>query len=285
MTLISRIAGAALGAAALIALTCSSAGASAAGAPSSVTLAAATQGIAFAQSPPSVQPSAAESSYVPITPCRIVDTRTGTGTGGTPIGSGQTRAYNVGGTFGFGPQGGKSGGCGIPVGATALAATMTAVNPSHGGYMRAWPNGQSEPTATLLNYGNFSIGTGATISINSSTANALKVRNYYGPTDLVIDVSGYYVKQLAGMIKYDGLPHTGSSRIVSSTKVGTGVYDVQFDRDVRNCAATASVYSSGKGFYASTSTFHGDDTSMVRVNVWTSAGAAVDESFYIHVAC
>ncbi len=200
-----------------------------------------------------------------------------------PISSLQTRTYYVGGTFGFAPQGGKPGGCGIPVGAVSVAATMTAVNPDNGGFMRAWPNGQSEPQATLLNYGDFSIGTGATISINQSSAYSLKVRNYQGPTDLVIDVSGYYVKQLAGMINPSGSPYAGSSRIVSASKAGPGVYDVKFDRNVRYCAATATAYSSG--YYASTSTFYGADTSKVRVFLWNSIGVPVDQYFYIHVAC
>src|SRR6478735_2984629 len=111
-----------------------------------------------------------------ITPCRIVDTREGTGTGHTPIGNLQTRTYFVGGTFGFAPQGGKPGGCGIPVGATAIATTFIAVNPTNKGGLRAWPNGQPEPTANVLNYGTFTMTGNPTTTINPSTAYSLKVR-------------------------------------------------------------------------------------------------------------
>ena len=65
---------------------------------------------------PTFQPSPAGSIFVPITPCRIADTRLG---GGIVTGS-STRSFYVAGTVGFAPQGGKSGGCGVPLGATAV---------------------------------------------------------------------------------------------------------------------------------------------------------------------
>jgi hypothetical protein len=136
--------------------------------------------------------AAAPARYVAITPCRIVDTRYGTGTNGTPFSTLQTRTYYVGGTVGFAPQGGTSGGCGIPVGATALAATFLVVGPSGGGRVHAWPNGQAEPNATTYYYGSHTGSSGTTVSINAASAYALKVRNYSATTDLVIDVTGYY---------------------------------------------------------------------------------------------
>ena len=235
---------------------------------------------------PDFQPSS-EMSYVPITPCRIIDTRNGTGTGGTPFASGTTRTYYVSGTSGFAPQGGKSDGCGIPSGATAIAATLTAANPNptraNGGF-HAWPNGQTEPSATVLNYGDFQISAGATVTINSTTAYSLKVRNYYGISDLVVDVFGYYVKPMAGFIAEAGGPYAGSSRILGSTRTATGIYEVQFDRDIHFCSATATVYVSS--YYASASTWF--DTSRpdtVQVRIWTSVGNPDNQFFYIQVFC
>jgi len=136
----------------------------------------------------------------------------------------------------------------------------------------------------MLNYGTFSNGTGGTLSINASTAYALKIRNYGGPTDVVVAVNGYYVKPLAGMITPGGDPYSGSSRILSATNTGTGVYQVKFDRNIRYCAATATVYSSG--YYASTSTwFDSTRPDTVQVRVYNAAGAAVNQYFYVNVAC
>jgi hypothetical protein len=244
---------------------------------------AATGVDAVPQLAPTVQSVNTETHYVPVTPCRIVDTRAGVGTGKTKIANNQTRAYYVGGTFGFAPQGGKGGGCAIPVGATAIAATLTAVAPTHGGFMRAWPNGVAEPSATALNYGTFSIGTGATITINSSSAYALKVKNYGGPTDLVVDVAGYYAKPMAALIQSDGIAYDGTSRVVNSGRLGVGQYWVEFDRDITYCQATASAYNIAA--VSRVDTFSDAATTRVRVILYNSVGAVTDGWFYLIVSC
>ena len=87
---------------------------------------------------PAFETNPSESRYVAVTPCRIIDTRNGAGVNNTPFSALQTRTFSVGGTTGFTAQGGKSGGCGIPVGAVGVAATLTAAEPnpdsSNGGF-------------------------------------------------------------------------------------------------------------------------------------------------------
>ncbi len=223
-----------------------------------------------------------EDTYVPLTPCRIVDTREGTGTNGTPFQPQQTRTYYVGGTFGFAPAGGKSGGCGIPVGATAIAATITAVDPTHGGYLRAWPNGSTEPTATVLNFKDTSISTGVTLPINQTSAYSLKLRSY-GNTDIVVDVAGYYAKPMSALIQSDGVSYDGTSRVQNSGRLGVGSYWVQFDRDITYCQAQANAYNTAT--YARVDTFTDASTTRVRVLTYNSVGTATDSWFYLTVTC
>ena len=110
--------------------------------------------------------SVGQNLFVPITPCRVVDTRGAVG----PFSSGQTRTYYVAGTSGFAPQGGHSGGCGIPAGAVAVTASLSAVSPVHAGFFRAWAYGGAEPQARpLLNYSTVNITTGATVPLNPGT--------------------------------------------------------------------------------------------------------------------
>ena len=45
-----------------------------------------------------------------------------------------------------GIQGGTTGGCAIPAGATAVEASVSAVTPSASGFSRAWPAGTAQPT-------------------------------------------------------------------------------------------------------------------------------------------
>lgn len=212
--------------------------------------------------------------FVPVTPCRVVDTRGAVG----PITSGQTRTYYIGGTFGFAPQGGTSGGCGIPGGAKAVSATFTAVNPTKSGYLRAWAAGQAEPGATLLNYATNSIGIGSVVPLQDAQGK-LSVKNYQGPTHLVIDVNGYYIQQLQAYISSSGTVLDQSGRLVSATRTGTGTYTLVWDRDISSCSGQASsdisgyiesVYTSGTSAY---------------IYVYNNAGTASDYWANVVINC
>jgi hypothetical protein len=127
-----------------------------------------------------------ESNFVPITPCRLGDTREV----GGPFGGQTVRDYSAYGNLNA--QGGLDT-CGIPDTAVAIHINFTAVNPSGFGYLRAWPYGEDEPGATLLNF---------TAGVNISNATALAICNdcdfdfnvkiYLASTELVIDAVGYY---------------------------------------------------------------------------------------------
>ena len=227
-------------------------------------------------------PNRLEGVYDPITPCRIVDTLLGGGS----LHNGTSRAFYVGGTTAFASQGGKSGGCGIPVGALSITANITAVNPGGHGYLRAYPNGSSEPNATILSYAAVgSTGTGTTVAINKTSAQSLKITNHGGPVDLIIDVTGYYAQQIEGMISPTGGLFAGSSRILSATHDGIGSYTVTLDTNVQYCTPTATayfghVYASAVGF----------DSTHVHVYVWgldstTHAVVPFDGYFYLNVEC
>jgi hypothetical protein len=173
-----------------------------------------------------------ESVYVAITPCRIVDTRLGLG----PFANAQTRSFAVVGSAGFSAQGGKSDGCGIPSTATAIAASMTAQVPVHGGYMRFWPADEPEPTATLLNYVKAQNSeTGGVITIDAGANPAIKVKNYGGPAGVVIDVTGYFAPQIAVSLDALGGITGGGDGILSVLHPSTGSYLVETDADVTNC--------------------------------------------------
>ena len=143
---------------------------------------------------PQTQP---ETLFKSVAPCRVVDTRIR----GGALASGTARAFFVGGTYGFAPQGGKTGGCGIPAGATAVAAVVTAVSPVNGGFLVAWPYATAEPNSSILNYpAHTTAGTGVTLALSSGGSQGLTIRNSGGPTQLIIDVQGYYVPQIQALI-------------------------------------------------------------------------------------
>ncbi len=120
------------------------------------------------------------SAYVPITPCRVVDTRR---VGGR-FGNGTQRSWQVSGT------------CGVPSGATAIEAAVSAVAPKGTGYLRVWPADVSEPNATVVNYAGRGITNTGPIQL--SAAGAVRARNLgSASTDVVLDVVGYYLRTTA----------------------------------------------------------------------------------------
>lgn len=216
-----------------------------------------------------------ETSYVAITPCRVVDTRVN----GGALGDGVAREYYVAGTFGFSPQGGKSGGCGIPTSAKAVSTTVTAVGAAGEGYVRSYPAGSSEPTATLLNYSKVNTGTSGNLPIRSGSGKHLALKNHLSSTHLVVDVTGYFIPQMDAYILSSGTISDNSGRLLSSTKTGTGTYSLQWDRDVTACSVNVNPDFSAKFATAYTS------GTYTYVYTFTDAGVPVDYWFNINVNC
>lgn len=138
--------------------------------------------------------------FVPVEPCRIIDTRLA----GGMMAAGAVRHFEVAGTANFEAQGGKAGGCGIPLGAsTPLAAAVVinviAVGPQGPGHLRAWEFNQPPPNASIINYSNVSglnIANGVVVPIAgiSSLDKDLSIDANVSPTFVVADVTGYFTR-------------------------------------------------------------------------------------------
>ena len=215
-----------------------------------------------------------ENSYATIAPCRILDTKTATG--GNLV-AGVTRNFVVGGTSGFAPQGGNSGGCNIPTNATAITASISSSSTTGNGYLRAWARGTTEPTlaTTVLLVKGVQQFTGTTIPISPS---GISVKAYGGNTRFVIDVTGYYIPKMYAVILSTGT-FVGYSRITGlSHTTGSGFYTLSTDTDVSTCAINVSSfanyqaagYASGSNIYVQTS---------------NAAGTAGDFYFQVAVTC
>ncbi|MEZ5205715.1 MAG: hypothetical protein R2690_01745 [Acidimicrobiales bacterium] len=127
--------------------------------------------------------NAAGARFNGINPKRLVDTRDGTGgvTGKLAAGTGATRTYTLAGVAGSG----------VPAGATAVVANVTATGPTTGTHLTAWPANQAMPLASTLN-----VPAGATRAnlaiIGLSSAGQAKFFNNAGETHLIVDVVGYF---------------------------------------------------------------------------------------------
>jgi hypothetical protein len=131
--------------------------------------------------------------YFPLAPCRLLDTRIGTGTFAGPKAPGTEVAFSV--NDSLGPQGGLLAGCGVPIAdPPALSVVITAVPTDTGqGNLRAYPTGGTIPTASVVNYQGGVVVAAGTITQSAVTTNELTVRNQgAGTTHIVVDVTGYF---------------------------------------------------------------------------------------------
>lgn len=129
--------------------------------------------------------------YTPVTPCRIVDTRSATAgaiTGDT------TRSFDVDGTN-FSTQGGFAGSCAIPSGvAKAVVMTITVTQPNAAGWFTAWAVGGAKPLISVLNYdANATIANTTIVPVNPGAGNDFSLYSY-ATAHAVIDVMGYFAR-------------------------------------------------------------------------------------------
>lgn len=221
-------------------------------------------------------------TFVPITPCRIVDTRAA----GGKIAAGGTRSFHVRGSTGFAAQGGNSTGCGIPASAAAISASLTASQPDGAGYLRAWPNGQSAPNTTMLNYPAAGVGdtTGATILLGGGSFD-ITVGIFDHAAQVIIDVTGYYEPQMHLIILADGTVWYGNATHLTEVihTTGTGSYSLVFDRSLAGCNVLTT--SNDQRDVQAIGSWGGTTLTVSTSHESAGVFTQTDESFQVFVIC
>jgi hypothetical protein len=162
------------------------------------------------------------STYVPIPPCRLIDSRAGetnVGPRSAPLIGGEVALFNVW---------GANGNCTIPGDAAALQMNVTIANPSADGFLTIWPTDELRPTAASQNW----------VAAQPPTPNAVTAKLSYsgqfsmfinaGTADVIVDISGYYAD------------HHHDDRYYTKTQIG-GV----FDYDTGSIQLPVGTYTSG----------------------------------------
>ena len=125
--------------------------------------------------------------YIPVTPCRFVDTREVSLQGGP----GQALTTFVVRTFT------AKGRCGIPTTAKALSLNVTIANPTGAGFLTLYPSGVTKPWISVINWtsADYALANGAVLPLGTSSSqdvSAYQESNGGGTVDLILDVTGYY---------------------------------------------------------------------------------------------
>ncbi|HLJ50926.1 MAG TPA: hypothetical protein VKU01_33180 [Bryobacteraceae bacterium] len=118
--------------------------------------------------------------FIPVTPCRVLDTRNAAGTfGGPALAAGGTRNVPV-----------QQSTCNIPNTASAYSLNVTVVPKGGLTFLTVWPAGQTQPTVSTLNSFDGRILANAAI-VPAGTSGAINVFAS-DATDLIIDIDGYF---------------------------------------------------------------------------------------------
>lgn len=129
-------------------------------------------------------------TYEPITASRVLDSRFGVGLAGKFLVN-EPRTFQV------------TGPGGVPAGAVAVTGNLTVVGQSKPGYVSLTPTPQANPPTSTIN---FPVGdtraNGVTVPLSAAGKLSAVYKASGGSTDLIFDVTGYYVDDLTGLRFY-----------------------------------------------------------------------------------
>ena len=133
----------------------------------------------------SAAPAPTTSTFVPITPCRLIDTRPATQVGprSTPIAAQETYTATVW---------GQNGKCDIPTTATGISMNVAIVNPTGNSFLTVHPADATNPGTANLNWVARQAPTPNAVTSALSADGKLAIFNYAGTVDIAADVVGYY---------------------------------------------------------------------------------------------
>jgi hypothetical protein len=142
------------------------------------------------------------SVYTALSPQRILDTRTNSGT----LGPGGSVNLSIGGIY-------------VPAGATSVVLNVTAVDESTAGFFTIYPTGGTTPTASNLNW-----VAGETVpnlvSVGLSPSGDVTIFNGLGSADAVVDLEGYFAPASGGSTSGQFVPVVPAR--ITDTRAGSG---------------------------------------------------------------
>lgn len=227
------------------------------GAAVAVTLGAGGLGISYATSPTGA------TAFVPITPCRIVDTRPAPDTVGartSPLGPEETFTVDAH---------GNNGNCtGIPTEATGLSLNVTALGATSGTFLTLWATGATQPTASNLNPQPGQPPTPNAVTTGVSATGQFNIFNKVGSVNVIVDIVGYYSDH-----QHTGADIVDNSLTAIDTQNEPGI-STNFMNDVINATATATAIAS------TSMRVPADGYVEIQVTgAWRNGAAGSDEAF------
>jgi hypothetical protein len=161
---------------------------------------------------------ASDQGLTAITPVRALETRSDVPSGCLPSGL-HCRRFVSNEILSLPVRGATCQGTAIPTAASAVVLNVTAVQPSSNGYITVWPGGTTRPTASSLNFSPGSVVPNLVIA-GIGTDGTVNIYNYFGTTDVVIDVLGYFEPGGARYVALDPPTRTLDTRTGTGLRLG-----------------------------------------------------------------
>jgi hypothetical protein len=230
-------------------------------------------------------------------PCRIVDTRFG---GGGQLGPVSRFWYAFNTPAIIAAQGGNAAGCGNFPTAEFFLVYVTAVPPgaplSGGAGFLTLQHDGGVPTTSTMNFNpGINIANFAAVSCNGCGGPGAGSGGFNAfasnPTHVVIDLVG--VGAPTAVTLWASVDSTGvidrcfGCTSTGTSKLGTGVYEIAFTRDITNCGFSATVgtpnVSAANGITGLSP--RAGNANALFVQTFSVAGAAADRPYYASVFC
>jgi len=122
------------------------------------------------------------SSFVPISPVRVLDTRQAS----SPV---TTLGANATITLSFASN--------VPVDATGVALNITATGGTTSSFLTVYPTGAVQPDASSVNWSDSAAHPNAVV-VQLGTNRSIDIFNASGTVDVIVDLNGYYVPSTGG---------------------------------------------------------------------------------------
>jgi hypothetical protein len=200
-------------------------------------------------------------AFVPIIPCRQVDTRQATGGPGGPVTTAVMTLQVTGAAYpgvlaGANPCSATNG---APTGSVALALNLTMAGVAGPTDLRSAPQG-TPPTSSIMNSSGSNIANSISLPVNTSNGQ-IDVKSGGANFNLIIDVFGYYtVTQHSGnsgfavtvdnVFRGAAVFYNANSYCVSDTGSSCGLWVRSDSVNTNSSALTAFAWLYGAGVYA-----------------------------------
>jgi hypothetical protein len=122
------------------------------------------------------------SSFQPVVPFRVLDTRDGTGAPVGPVGPTETLTVTI-------PD--------LPSDATAVSVNLTVVNGTEGSFLSSFAFGDARPIASSVNWSSAApVANSVVIAVHAD--HKVNLFNHAGTVDIIMDLVGYYAPSPSG---------------------------------------------------------------------------------------